>query len=117
MKYSIVVSDISITTDENDIKRDLMQRYDGVKSVSRWYFDDDEEYPMSCVQIDFDSRKNMDIVLEKGNIVIGGICRRVSIIRQPQCYRCQQTGHKTSDCDSEPLTQQDLLNIFEEQKR
>jgi hypothetical protein len=117
MKYSLVLSDISVITEEDDIKRELMERYDGVENVTRWYFDDDEDCPMSCVQIDFNSRENMNKVLDKGNIVIGGICRRVSIIKQSQCYRCQRTGHKTYECDREPLNQQDLMNIFAEQKR
>lgn len=117
MTYSLVVSDISVTSAENDIKRELMQRYDGIKSVSRWYFDGDEDYPMSCVQVDFDSYENMNNVLEKGNIVIGGICRRVSLVNQPKCYRCQKKGHKTKDCDRTPMNENDLINLFAEQRR
>jgi hypothetical protein len=117
MTYSLVVSDISVTTDEDSIKHELIQRYDGVKQVKRWYFDGDEDYPMSCVQVDFNSAENMQKVLAKGMVIISGICRRVSIVQGTQCYRCQQTGHKTYECEMRPLNEQDLINLFEEQRR
>jgi hypothetical protein len=117
MNSSLIVSDVSVTTDENSLQQELIKSYDGIKQVKRWYFDDDQDYPMSCVQIDFNSTENMEKVLTKGTIVIGGICRRVTIARGPHCYRCQQDGHKTHECEMRPLNEQDLLNLFEEQKR
>jgi hypothetical protein len=117
MRYSLVVSDISVTREEDDIKHELKQRYNGVLNVIRWYFDDDANYPMSCVQVDFDSKENMDKILNDGHIVISGICRRISIVKQPKCYRCQTIGHKVHDCQREPLNEKDLINLFAEQKQ
>ncbi len=117
MSYSLVISDISVTTNEDDIKHELTQRYNGVKDVIRWYFDSDENYPMSCVQVDFNSKENMEKVLNNGTIVIGGVCRRVSILKGSLCHRCQQIGHKTYECKRGPLNEQDLMNLFEQQKR
>jgi hypothetical protein len=117
MPYSLVVFDISVTNDEDDIKQELMQRYHGVLSVERWYFDSDENYPMSCIQVNFDSKENMDKILRNGQIIIGGICRRVSIVKQPTCYRCKNIGHKVHDCPREPLNEKDLINLFAEQKQ
>lgn len=117
MRYSLVVSDVSVTREEDDVKDELMQRYNGVINVARWYFDSDENYPMSCVQVDFDSQENLVKVLDGGSMVIGGICRRVSVVKEPQCYRCQKIGHKVYDCEREPLNQKDLINLFAQQKQ
>jgi hypothetical protein len=117
MSYSLIISDISVTTNEDDIKHELMQKYNGVLNVIRWYFDSDEDYPMSCVQVDFNSKENMEKVLNNGTIVIGGVCRRASILKGSLCYRCQQIGHKTYECKRKPLNEQDLMNLFEQQKR
>jgi len=115
--YSIVISDISITMDEDFIKRELMKKYNGVENVSRWYFDGDEDYPMQCVQVNFNSHENMNKVFDQGNIVINGICHRVSIVKGRPCYRCQKIGHQTYECDRKSLNQEDLFNMFAEQNR
>jgi hypothetical protein len=117
MSRSLVISDISVSTNENSIKHELVKKYDGVESVTRWYFDSDENQPMSCVQVDFNSHENMEKVLANGTVVIAGICRRVSPLKGPQCYRCQAVGHKTHECHMKPLKERDLINIFEQQKQ
>jgi hypothetical protein len=116
MPYSLVVSDVSVTRGEDDIKHELMQEYRGVLNVIRWYFDDAKYYPTSCVQIDFDSKENIDKVLNDGTILIDSVYRRISNVL-PRCYRCQKTGHKVHNCQREPLNEKDLIKQFAEQKQ
>jgi hypothetical protein len=59
----------------------------------------------------------MNRVLDEGSVNINGICRRVSIVKERPCYRCQKTGHKTNECDIKPFNQEDLMNMFTEPKR
>ena len=117
MPYSLVLSDISVTRDEGDIQDELMQNYDGIINVQRWYFDDDQDYPMSCVQVDFNSQDNLNQVLKNGNMISGGVCRRISIIPESKCYRCQKSGHQVKNCAQDPLNEKYLIILFAEQKR
>lgn len=117
MPYSLILSDISVTRDERDIQDELMQNYDGIIDVRRWYFDNDEYYPMSCVQVDFNSSEIFDEILKKGTMIIGSVCRRVSPISQSKCYRCQKSGHQVKHCTEKPLNENYLLNLFAQQKR
>ena len=117
MPHSLVVSDISVTRDEGDIQDELLKKYDGIINVRRWYFDDEQCYPMSCVQIDFNSQENLNQVLQNGYMIINGICRRVSVLSMPKCYRCQNSGHQVNNCTQEPLNEKYLINLFTEQKR
>ena len=117
MPFSLTISDISVTVNEDDIKCELMKNYSGVEDVIRWYHDGDDNYPMSIVQVDFNSRENLQKALGNGNIVIGGILRRVSPVKEPQCYRCLEAGHRTYDCHREPLNQNDLMNILAAQRK
>ncbi len=119
MTYSLVVSDVSVAKAEDAILHDLKTRYAGVKNVTRWYFDENGDDPMACVQVDFDSLENINKVLDNGSIVIDGICHRVSAMKGkgPRCHRCGKIGHKTYECDRPALDEQDLMNMFAEQKR
>jgi hypothetical protein len=38
--YSLVVRDVSVTMNENNIKSELMKRYNGVTNVTQMFFDD-----------------------------------------------------------------------------
>jgi hypothetical protein len=68
---------------ENNIKSELMKRYNGVKNVTRMFFDDEEGTPKAAVQVDFTLPDDVKKILRDGNIVIGGICRRAYAIKNP----------------------------------
>jgi hypothetical protein len=105
---SFVVHDVSVTLDANSIKTDLMTRYNGVSKVTRMFYDDEDETPKTSVQVDFTSSTDAEKIRRDGNIVIGGICRRAYAIKKPRQYSQNQT---------KPLYEQDLINMFEEQKK
>ncbi len=111
MTYSFVVRDVSITMDENSIKTDLMRRYNGVAKVTRMFYDGEDDTPKTSVQVDFTSPTDAEQIRRDGNIVIGGICRRVYAVKKPAYQRSNLQN------TSKPLYEQDLVNMFEEQKK
>jgi len=88
--YSLVVRDVSVTMNENNIKSELMKRYNGVTNVTRMFFDDEEVTPKASVQVDFTLPDDSKKILRDGNIVIGGICRRAYAIKKPVYRRSYQ---------------------------
>jgi hypothetical protein len=115
--YSIVVRDVSITMDDNIIQSELMKRYNGVTNVTRMFFDDEEGTPKTSVQVDFTSLDDAQKIVQEGNIVIGGICRRVYAIKDLKYQRSYQKPGQNSQRTTKSVSEQDLINIFDEQKK
>jgi hypothetical protein len=115
--YSLVVRDISVTMGEDHIKSELMRRYNGVARVTRMFFDDEEGNPKNAVQVDFTSTDDPRKILQEGNIVIGGICRRVYAIKKPEYQRSYKKQRQNPQYTTKPLTEEDLVNMFNEQKK
>jgi hypothetical protein len=121
VKYSFIVCDVSVTMDEKHIKDDLMKRYVGVEEVTRRFRYDEEkdEYiPKTSVQVDLTIPTEAEKIDRDGTVVIGGICRRAYPIRnrasQQPNRKQNQNGHKNT---TKPLSEQDILHMFEEQKK
>jgi len=115
--YSFTVRDVSVTMDEKTIKDDLMQRYVGVGEVTRMFHEGEDDTPKTSIQVDFTSATDAEKIHRDRNIVIGGICRRVYAIKKPAYQRSnQQTGQYWQNT-KKPLCEQDLIDMFEEQKQ
>ena len=119
--YSITVHDVSATIDEKHIMDDLMERYIDVEEVTRrFYYDknDGVKYPKSSIYVNFTTPTDVEKIQRDGTIVIGGICRRVDnfkkYVRQqsPKSRRNQNQQNRRK-----PLCEQDILDMFEEQKK
>lgn len=117
--YSFVVRDISVTMDEATIKSDLMRRYNGVANVTRMFYEDEDgnETAKTSVQVDFTLAADAEKILHDGNIVIGGICRRSYAIKRPTYQRSYQKTRSNGQNTTKPLSEQDIINMFEEQKK
>jgi hypothetical protein len=117
MIYSFVVRDVSVTMDENTIKNDLMERYDGVAKVTRMFHDGEDDTPKTSVQVDFTLLTVAEKIRRDGIIVIGGICRRAYAIRKSVYQPSYQKPHRNRENITKPLCEEDLINMFEEQKK
>ena len=117
MSYSLLIQNISVDIDEASIKEDLRRIYPDVREVIRWYFDDQCEQPMQCVQVNFARVESQEQALERGSLLINGIYRPVSTLKGPKCHRCGQQGHKSFECSTKPLTEQDVLDLFSDQQK
>jgi hypothetical protein len=121
--YSFIVSDVSVTMDEKSIKDDLMRRYVGVQKVTRMFYDndddddDDDDTPKTSVQVDFTLTTDAEKIRRDRNIVIGGICRHAYAIKKPAYQRPNRRQHHNGQNTTKPLYEQDLINMFEEQKK
>lgn len=107
--YSFIVYEVSVTMDEQSIKDDLMERYDGVDKVTRMFYEGEDDTPKASVQVDFTIPTDAEKIYRNKSIVMGGICRRVYAIKKPVYQR--------SNGKRGPLCEQDLLDMFEEQKQ
>lgn len=129
--YSFVVHDVSVAADESDIKKELTERYNGVTSVTRLFykkredaenprFNNNDEGPMTRVQVDFAESDDAQRISRDRQIILGGFCRSVRTIRQP-FYRPSQPKKSNEQRPTmqtrEPLTEQDLINMFAQQRR
>ncbi|CAF1121647.1 unnamed protein product [Adineta steineri] len=114
---SLVVCDVSVTIDENRIKNELMDRYNGVANVTRMFFDDEDETPKTSVQVDFTLPDVARQILRDRSIVIGGICRRVYPIKKSVYQQTFTRSQKNRQNTAASINEQDLLNLFEEQKK
>jgi hypothetical protein len=109
MTYSFIIHDISVTMDENSIKTDLMGRYNGVEKVKRMFHNDKDATPKTSVRVYFTSAADIEKIRRDGNIVIGGICRQI--------YEPKNSPRQYSQNETKQLCEQDLMNMFEEQKK
>ena len=115
--YSFIVYEVSVTMDEQSIKDDLMGRYDGVEKVTRMFYEGDDDTPKTSVQVDFTIPTDAQKIYRDKAIVIGGICRRVYAIKKSAYQRSNRKPRENGQRKSKPLCEQDLLDMFEEQKQ
>ncbi len=116
--YSFIVRDVSVTMDEKSIKDDLMGRYVGVAKVTRMFYDDDEDdTPKTSIQVDFTIPTDAEKIRRDRTIVIGGICRHAYAFKKPVYQRSNRRQHQNGQNTTKPLCEQDLINMFEEQKK
>ena len=76
----ILVYNVPITIDVNVLQQELLKTYSGIKQISRWCFDEQCQFPMVCVQIDFISSKYAEAILRDGFIVNGTIVYKVKAL-------------------------------------
>jgi hypothetical protein len=76
----ILVYNVPITIDVNVLQQELLKTYPGIKQISRWCFDEDCQFPMVCVQIDFISSKYTEAILQDGFIVNGTFFYKVKAL-------------------------------------
>ncbi|CAF1117463.1 unnamed protein product [Adineta ricciae] len=118
--YCLVVHGVAISMDENVIKTDLMNTYTGVDNVRRLFFEENHQSPKRSIEVDFTSAVDARKILRDGNIVINGICRRVYPKRKPiygrSFYRTPPSKNREERI-TKPISEQDILNIFEQQKQ
>ena len=131
ISYSFIVHDVSVTVNASDIKNELMQRYNGVLSVVRLFYKKREEAdqsqftsssegPMTRVQVDFAESEDAQRILRDGQINLGGFSRSVHTVRKPHSryfYPKKSTERPTVKPIKQSLTEQDLINMFAEQRR
>ena len=117
--YSFIVRDISVGMDEASIKNDLMRRYAGVEKVTRMFYDKEfeKDIPGTSVQVDFSLPDDTEKIRRDGTIVIGGICRRVYAVKKPAYQRREPKPYQNSENNIKPLCEEDLINMFDEQKK
>ncbi|KIJ30547.1 hypothetical protein M422DRAFT_186987, partial [Sphaerobolus stellatus SS14] len=54
------------------------------------------------LMLDFKSRKDANTAIDQGLTIDGTYCRvSLYIPRAPQCFRCQDWGHRATECSGE----------------
>lgn len=120
--YSFIVYEVSVAMDEQDIKDDLMGRYEGVEKVTRMFYkpdDDSDDVPKASVQVDFTLPNDAEKIYRDKSIVLGGICRRVYAVKKPAFQQPSRKPREYQPRKSKPkpLCEQDLVNLLEEQNQ
>jgi hypothetical protein len=81
----ILVCKVPITIDENFLQKRLSKNYPGIKQIIRWCFDDDCQFRMVCVEIDFISPSYTRSILRDGFIIDGKVSYNVKPLQSSVC--------------------------------
>jgi hypothetical protein len=111
---SLIASKVSFNEDTERLLRDLAHNYLGVEKVSQLH--DKDGQSIGAIRIDFKSDNFTTQILDNGYILIDGKRRPVRPYWPLICHRCQNEGHRSSECPQKPLTEQRLIEIFKEQQ-
>ncbi|CAF3473768.1 unnamed protein product [Rotaria socialis] len=115
--HKILVHDFPTDITENDLKKKMTQVYQGVKNVKRWYSRNEPSIPTENVQIDFESPKDTKVILQKGFINIDQLYWPVTALRSRKPQPSQVESESQQLYQSRIFFEEDLLEIFEDQKR
>lgn len=101
--YSIIVNQIPRDWIVDSILPLIASRYPSVVQVVRIFRDDK---PTNRIRIDFRSNDDVQTILQVSYIYIDSIrypaVAYKPLIRIERCFRCQQFGHKSTNCSNEP---------------
>jgi hypothetical protein len=111
---SLIASKVSVNGDTAKLVQDLSHNYLGVEKVFRRH--DKNGQPIGAVRIDFTSENFVTQILKDGYILIDGKRCPVRPFWPVTCRRCQNEGHRASECPQKPLTEQRLMELFKEQQ-
>lgn len=111
---SLIASKVSIDEDPTRLLQDLSHNYVGVEKVSQVH--DKDGQPIGAIRIDFKSDNFAKQILDQGYILINGKRHPVRPYWPLMCHRCQNSGHRASECPQKPLTEQRLMELFKEQQ-
>ena len=101
--YSIIVNQIPRDWNVDSIKPLIVSRYRSMVQAVRIFR---EGKPTNRIRIDFRSNDDVHMILQDSYIYIDSI--RYSavaykpLVRIDRCFRCQQFGHKSTNCSDEP---------------
>ncbi|CAF1576659.1 unnamed protein product [Rotaria magnacalcarata] len=115
--HKILVHDVPTDIAENDLKKKLVQVYQGVKHVKRWYSRNEPSIPTENVQIDFESPENTKAILQKGFINIGQLYWPVTALKSRKHQQNQVESESQQLYQSRIFFEEDLLETFEDQKK
>jgi hypothetical protein len=85
MTERILVCNVPIAIDENILRKRLSKNYPGITRIIRWCFDDDCQYRMVCVEIDFISSSYTRSILRDGFIIDGKVSYNVKPLQSSVC--------------------------------
>ncbi|CAF1354646.1 unnamed protein product [Adineta steineri] len=111
----ILVHDVSTEILMNEFGEKLSKSYPGIKYVKRWFQTNGSEVPTERVQIDFESSKYTQTILQDGFIHIGELYWPVTPIKPNNHLRKQLESDSGSDNQSEIYTEQNIPQVFDEQ--
>ena len=101
--YSIIVNQIPRNWDIASIQPLIATRYPSMVQAVRMFR---ESKPTNRIRIDFRSNDDVQAILQCSNIYIDSIRYPASpykpLARIDRCFRCQQFGHKSTNCTNEP---------------
>jgi len=111
---SVIASKVSFNENPAKVLQDLAHNYVGVEKVSQLH--DKHGQPIGAIRIDFKSDNIATQILDNGYILIDGKRRPVRPYWALICNRCQNEGHRSSECPQKPLTEQRAKELYKEQK-
>jgi hypothetical protein len=111
---SVIASKVSVNENLAKVLQDLAHNYVGVEKVSQLH--NEHGQPVGAIRIDFKSDNVTTQILNNGYILIDGKRRPVRPYWPLICHRCQNEGHRSSECPKKPLTEQRVKELLEEQK-
>ncbi|UJR10706.1 hypothetical protein I4U23_014899 [Adineta vaga] len=111
---SLIVSNVSVTKNENWLFNHLNNHYVDVKKVFRNHDQDGNE--LNSIRIDFYFDKPVLDILQEGRIYIEDKPHYIRPFWPTVCYQCRSEGHISAQCPQQPISEVRLFDLLEKQK-
>ncbi len=102
--YSILINRIPREWDVDSIRPLLIERYSSTAQVVRIFRQDGQ--PTTRIRVDLRSNEEVQKIIRDSHIYIDSIRYPATpykpLARIDRCYRCQQYGHKSGNCENKP---------------
>ncbi|CAF4774221.1 unnamed protein product [Rotaria sp. Silwood1] len=124
----VLLLGVDTTISENDIRKQLLKTYQGIKHIERWYYKDEDgkyEAPKDTVQVNFTSPKYAERFLQDGIVSFGNLRCQMARFERTVRQKKDIASDNGSDSQSEILTEEQQItdkilvhdvptNIFED---
>jgi hypothetical protein len=105
----LLICNVHTTINDNQLRKELLKNYRGIKHVQRWYNKNELKTPKELVQVDFTLPKYAEAVLKDGFINIDNLRCRVKALKPSMRLRNQVESDYGSDYQSDIFTEEQQI--------